>query len=62
MNTVRIVTLVTEQGAQMVYALVRMGMGGVCVDNVSSGGMYAPGERAGPAVPARVLRQNGQIL
>ena len=26
----------------MVYALVRMGMGGVCVDNVSSGGMYAP--------------------
>ena len=41
-NTVRIVTLVTEQGAQMVYALVRMGMGGVCVDNVSSGGMYAP--------------------
>lgn len=39
-NTVRIVTLVTEQGAQMVYALVRMGMGGVCVDNVSSGGMY----------------------
>ena len=41
-NTVRIVTLVTAQGAQMVYALVRMGMGGVCVDNVSSGGMYAP--------------------
>ena len=41
-NTVRIVTLVTDNGAQMVYALVRMGMGGVCVDNVSSGGMYAP--------------------
>ena len=41
-NTVRIVTLVTDKGAEMVYALVRMGMGGVCVDNVSSGGMYAP--------------------
>lgn len=61
-NTVRIVTLVTAQGAQMVYALVRMGMGGVCVDNVSSGGMYAPVNEHGQLYRPAFCRQDRQIL
>ena len=39
-NTVRIVTLVTQAGPRHVYSLVRMGLGNSFVDNVSSGGMY----------------------
>ncbi len=39
-NTIRIVTLLMPQGAQMVYALLRMGNGTKAVDNISSGGMY----------------------
>lgn len=42
-NTIRIVTLLNEAGeAVPMYALVRMGFGGKRVDNISSGGMYAP--------------------
>ncbi len=40
-NTVRMVTLWPESGEpQLVYALVRMGNGKGCVDNISSGGLY----------------------
>jgi len=39
-NTVRIVTVVTEDTPHFMYALVRMGRGGSCMDNISSGGMY----------------------
>ena len=54
-NTVRIVTLVTEQGAQMVYALVRMGQRVLRR-------YVRPGERARSAVPSGLLRQDRQIL
>lgn len=39
-NTIRIVTVVTDGKAHFMYALVRMGRGGTCMDNISSGGMY----------------------
>ena len=39
-NTMRIVTLYTEKGANVVYSLLRMSSGGSFVDNVSSGGLY----------------------
>lgn len=47
-NTVRIVTLWPPGGEpQMVYALVRMGNGRGCVDNISSGGLYTQVSGAG---------------
>lgn len=52
-NTVRIVTLLMDDGAHFVYALVRMGNGVSCVDNISSGGLYTgvdgQGKLTGPA-------------
>lgn len=40
-NTVRIVTILSDRGnANVVYALVRIGSGQNDVDNISSGGMY----------------------
>ncbi len=42
-NTLRMVTLVNnENEPHFMYALVRMGQKGAKVDNISSGGMYAP--------------------
>lgn len=39
-NTIRVVTVVSEGRSAHVYSLVRMGMGDSYVDNISSGGMY----------------------
>lgn len=42
-NTLRMVTLVNNQNEpHFMYALIRMGQKGAKVDNISSGGMYAP--------------------
>ncbi len=41
-NTIRVVTLAKDGQAHVMYALVRMGSGQTHVDNISSGGMYAP--------------------
>lgn len=42
-NTLRMVTLVNDSNEpHFMYALVRMGQKGAKVDNISSGGMYAP--------------------
>ncbi|MDO4566148.1 MAG: sugar-transfer associated ATP-grasp domain-containing protein [Oscillospiraceae bacterium] len=41
-NTVRIVTLEKDGEVYIMYALIRMGSGEGYVDNISSGGMYAP--------------------
>ena len=41
-NTLRMVTLVKEGEAHLMYTLIRVGDGTKAVDNISSGGMYAP--------------------
>ncbi len=41
-NTIRVVTLLKDGEVHVMYALVRMGSGESYVDNISSGGMYAP--------------------
>lgn len=42
-NTVRVVTLLSSKNEpQIIYALMRMSSDGSGVDNISSGGMYAP--------------------
>ncbi|MDE7362316.1 MAG: hypothetical protein K2N38_10330 [Oscillospiraceae bacterium] len=41
-NTLRIVTICHGGRAEVLYAVVRMGVGGACVDNTCSGGIYAP--------------------
>ncbi len=46
-NTIRIVTLAKGGEVTVMYALVRMGSGQSHVDNISSGGMYAPVDENG---------------
>ena len=41
-NTLRMVTLVQDGVAHHMYTLIRVGSGNGIVDNISSGGMYAP--------------------
>ena len=41
-NTLRMVTLVKDGQAHLMYSLIRVGDGTKPVDNISSGGMYAP--------------------
>ncbi len=41
-NTIRMVTLVVDGVAHHMYSLIRVGNGQGVVDNISSGGMYAP--------------------
>lgn len=41
-NTLRIVTIFCGGKAEVLYAVVRMGVGNACVDNTCSGGIYAP--------------------
>jgi hypothetical protein len=41
-NTIRMVTLLKDGDVTLMYSLVRMGNGKSDVDNISSGGMYAP--------------------
>ncbi|MBQ9005942.1 MAG: hypothetical protein IJ092_06165 [Atopobiaceae bacterium] len=39
-NTIRVVTVLSQGKAHHIYSLVRMGLGDSYVDNISSGGMY----------------------
>lgn len=53
-NTLRITTVIGADGrAHIMYSLLRVGHGGNCVDNISSGGMYTAidhdGRPKGPA-------------
>ncbi len=41
-NTLRVVTVLNDSGAHIVYAHIRIGNGGRPVDNLHSGGMFAP--------------------
>lgn len=41
-NTLRVVTILNEAGPNIVYAHIRIGNGGRPVDNLHSGGMFAP--------------------
>ncbi len=41
-NTIRVVTILTGEKVNILYAILRVGFGGTKVDNISSGGMYAP--------------------
>lgn len=46
-NTLRIVTLLAHGEPYVMYALLRVGGKGQCVDNICSGGMYAPVDESG---------------
>ncbi|MEG1059921.1 MAG: sugar-transfer associated ATP-grasp domain-containing protein [Oscillospiraceae bacterium] len=46
-NTIRVVTIEKEGQISVMYSLVRMGSGDSFVDNISSGGMYAPINESG---------------
>ncbi len=39
-NTIRIVTIITDDTPHFIYAVLRMGNGKGCVDNATSGGVY----------------------
>ncbi len=46
-NSVRIVTVLCGETIHVMYAILRVGSGGSAVDNISSGGMYAPLDETG---------------
>lgn len=46
-NTLRLVTLLAHNEPYMIYALIRVGGKGQCIDNICSGGMYAPVDENG---------------
>ncbi len=46
-NTLRIVTIVEQGQVHVMYVILRMGNGRGNVDNITSGGMYAPVDRSG---------------
>ena len=46
-NTLRMVTVLAGGKPYLMYTLVRMGNGTKAVDNISSGGMYAPVDENG---------------
>lgn len=59
-NTLRIVTLVNdEKEPHFMYALVRMGQKGAKVDNITSGGMYAPVNKDGIITHAAFCDKEG---
>lgn len=58
-NTVRIVTLLLDDGAHFVYALVRMSNGSAVVDNISSGGMYTSVHEDGTLYPLAFCDKTG---
>ena len=41
-NTIRMVTVLRDGKAELMYSIIRMGNGSGAVDNISSGGMYSP--------------------
>ncbi len=41
-NTIRVVTILSDKNVDILYAILRVGFGKTKVDNISSGGMYAP--------------------
>ncbi len=59
-NTLRMVTLVdNDRVPHFMYALVRMGQQGAKVDNISSGGMYAPVNSVGIITHAAFCDKEG---
>lgn len=46
-NTLRLVTLLAHGEPYVMYALIRAGGKGQCIDNICSGGMYAPVDETG---------------
>lgn len=61
-NTVRVVTILKNGEANVMYALVRMGSGKGYVDNISSGGMYAPLSEAGVITAAAFCDKLGEYF
>ncbi len=59
-NTIRIVTVLQDDEAKFIYALVRMSSGTACVDNISSGGMYTRVTEEGKLVSPAFCDKTGQ--
>lgn len=60
-NTVRIVTVLLQGKAHVMYSLVRMGNGTKPVDNISSGGMYAPVDENGIIYKPAFCDKTGEL-
>ncbi len=61
-NTIRMVTLLSKNGKpHLMYSLVRMGNGTKPVDNISSGGMYAPVDENGVIFKPAFCDKTGEI-
>lgn len=60
-NTLRIVTVLGANGnPHIMYSLLRIGQGGACVDNISSGGMYTAVGEDGRLNPVAFCDKTGE--
>ena len=62
LNTLRIVTLKNNGEINILYSLLRMGQQGSVIDNVTSGGIYAPVDENGIITHPAFCDKTGEIL
>lgn len=60
-NTIRITTVLAENGPHIMYSLIRMSNGKKAVDNISSGGMYAPVDENGVLFKPAFCDKTGEL-
>lgn len=60
-NTIRLVTVTKDGTAHYMYSLVRVGNGTTFVDNISSGGMYAPVNEKGVIFRRAFCDKTGEL-
>lgn len=60
-NTLRIVTICKDNKVHHMYTLIRIGKGNSCVDNISSGGMYAPVDDSGTIFKPAFCDKTGML-
>lgn len=60
-NTLRIVTICKDGCVHHMYTLIRIGKGNSCVDNISSGGMYAPVDENGVITKPAFCDKTGKL-
>ena len=62
LNTLRITTIAVDEKINIIYSVLRVGQGGSCVDNITSGGMYCPVNEKGIITKPAFCNKTGKCL
>lgn len=60
-NSIRVLTILTKEGPEILFSILRMGCGGSVIDNASSGGIVAEVDVESGVVCTRGYRENGEV-